>query len=148
MAALQLDSGRIGEAEKTLLKLTSLAPDYADGFTNLSVLHLRKRELDKAMAAADRAIAISPESFGAFFNKAEVFMMRGDYAAARDHFSKVVQLRPDFGPATLNLSLCYQATGDLAGARQVLDAYLTRFGNTNSPYLSSVRARLATLGPS
>ena len=95
IAALELDSGQLDEAEKTLLRLTEMAPQQAEAFVNLSVLYLRQREPAKAIAAADRAIAIKPDSAIAHFNKAEGLLEKGDVQDAIASYEQAVRLRPD-----------------------------------------------------
>ena len=95
IAALELDGGKLDEAEKTLLRLTEMAPQQAEAFVNLSVLYLRQREPAKAIAAADRAIAIKPDSAIAHFNKAEGLLEKGDVQDAIASYEQAVRLRPD-----------------------------------------------------
>jgi len=95
IAALELDGGQLDEAEKTLLRLTEMAPQQAEAFVNLSVLYLRQREPAKAIAAADRAIAIKPDSAIAHFNKAEGLLEKGDVQDAIASYEQAVRLRPD-----------------------------------------------------
>jgi len=95
IAALELDGGQLDEAEKTLLRLTEMAPQQAEAFVNLSVLYLRQREPAKAIAAADRAIAIKPDSAIAHFNKAEGLLEKGDLQHAIASYEQAVRLRPD-----------------------------------------------------
>src|SRR5438552_8699080 len=95
IAALELDGGQLDEAEKTLLRLTEMAPQQAEAFVNLSVLYLRQREPAKAIAAADRAIAIKPDSAIAHFNKAEGLLEKGDVQDAIASYEQTVRLRPD-----------------------------------------------------
>ncbi len=95
IAALELDGGKLDEAEKTLLRLIEMAPPQAEAFVNLSVLYLRQREPAKAIAAADRAIAIKPDSAIAHFNKAEGLLEKGDVQDAIASYEQAVRLRPD-----------------------------------------------------
>src|SRR5262249_41583231 len=95
MAAIYLDTGRLGEEEKTLIKLTEIAPNYTEGFINLAVLYVRKRDPDKAIVAADRAIALNPEAFAAHFNRAEALTLKGAYSAAVPGYERAIYLRPD-----------------------------------------------------
>ncbi|PYR85110.1 MAG: hypothetical protein DMG19_15540 [Acidobacteria bacterium] len=95
IAALELDGGKLDEAEKTLLRLIEMAPPQAEAFVNLSVLYLRQREPAKAIAAADRAIAIKPDSAIAHFNKAEGLLEKGDLQHAIASYEQAVRLRPD-----------------------------------------------------
>ncbi len=95
IAALELDGGKLDEAEKTLLRLIEMAPQQAEAFVNLSVLYLRQREPAKAIAAADRAIAIKPDSAIAHFNKAEGLLEKGDVQDAIASYEQAVRLRPD-----------------------------------------------------
>jgi len=56
---------------------------------------LRQREPAKAIAAADRAIAIKPDSAIAHFNKAEGLLEKGVVQDAIASYEQAVRLRPD-----------------------------------------------------
>ncbi len=118
MAAMQIDNGQFGEGEKTLVKLTQIAPEYTEGFINLSVLYLRMRQTDKAIAAADRALKINSESFAAHYNKAEALTQKGDFKAAVPEYEKSVYLRPDINTFRMTLGAAYVRAGDYYSAEE------------------------------
>jgi tetratricopeptide (TPR) repeat protein len=139
IAAMQIDSGRLAEAEKTLLRVTRQAPDYSQGFTNLSVIYLRRQETDKSIAAAEQALALNSEDVGARFNLAEALTQKRDFKAALEHYRKVVQLRPDLEALHLSLALAYARAGDFAAAeRELLPA-------TNSPNAVATHVQMANI---
>ena len=101
-----------------MLKVTSLAPDFTEGFINLGVLYLRKQEPDRALPYLNRALAIAPEAFAAHFNKGEALKQKGDFQGAIESYKEAVYLRPDMDSFRLALGAAYSKTGDRAAAVQ------------------------------
>jgi protein O-mannosyl-transferase len=120
IAAIQLDSGQLEDAEATLLKVTEVAPNYPDGFINLAVLYIRKREPDKAVAALDHVLAQTSDSFVAHYNMGEALTLKGDFKNAAQSYSRAVALRPDLDWLRLRLGMAYVRAGDRVSAEKEL----------------------------
>lgn len=95
MAAMQIDGGHLDDGVATLEALTETAPNYPEGWINLSVGYMRQWRSDKAIAAASRAIELDSESAEAFYNRAEAFRQAGESALAQKDYKRAAYIRPD-----------------------------------------------------
>ncbi len=118
IAAIQIDEGRLDEGEKTLLKLTQLAPEYPEGFINLAVLYIRKREPEKAVAMCDHAIVLNSAAFAAHYNRAEALSQMSRYAEALESYKRAIYIRPDLPSFKMALGAAYVKAGDFDGAEK------------------------------
>ena len=105
MAAIYLNEGQYSKAEEMLLKVTSLSPDFPEGFINLGVFYIRTHATDKAIDALNQALKSNRQSFPAHFNKGEALTQKGDFKAALDSYKEAVRLRPDLDEFRLGLAV-------------------------------------------
>lgn len=118
IAAIYLDQGLLDPGEEMLVKVTTLAPSFTEGFINLGVLYIRKKDPDKALAAISRALEINPQSFSAHYNKGEALSLKGDLRAALESYKQAVYLRPDLHQFRLTLGAAYLRAGDRQAAEK------------------------------
>ncbi len=84
----------------------------------------RKGDLNRAMAAYQRALAIWPNHFPSRHNLAYDFYRQGDHQAAIEHFTWALGARPGDAMALNNLGLAYRESGDTAQAFGAFDLAL------------------------
>lgn len=90
----------------------------------LVLLHLKRGEPGKAVAAAQRLAAVAPDD-PAFLNLlASAQIANGDAQAARENYQKAAALQPKFLPARLNLGKLNRLEGKPAEAEAALAAVL------------------------
>jgi hypothetical protein len=65
--------------------------------------------------------------------------------AAIEQFRMTLKQQPDHVIATLNLAAALEMKGDVPGAKQTLQDYLQRYGDSGSSYANTIRQRLASL---
>jgi tetratricopeptide (TPR) repeat protein len=89
---------RTGEPKAAMVELEKLVevnPQSHRGYKHLGILGARtatnKADLYAAQAALERAVEINREETGALTALGEVFLLRGDYAAAEQHLAWVCQ---------------------------------------------------------
>lgn len=107
-ARMRLGVARLvaGDSAQALADLEAAAQLEAPGIqadAALILAYLRGRELDKALAAANRMLERHPESAEAHNLKGGVLMAARDHAAARASFEAALKLRPDMLSALVNL---------------------------------------------
>jgi eukaryotic-like serine/threonine-protein kinase len=90
------------------------------------------------------AIALQPDSYVAYYNRALCRTQLKEYTNALDDFERVLALRPDEKCVLLNRALTYEAAGDLSAALADLDAAIAGGQVPPRAYLlrSRIRARL------
>jgi len=95
LASVQIDLGRHGEAEKTLLGLLGEAPQDVDLLCDYSRLMLLTLHIDKAAALSEEALRIAPEDDRALSTRALVGLVRRPTGKSLDEVSQLVAHQPD-----------------------------------------------------
>ena len=99
LGLVMLERNRLAEAEQHLRSAIRIDPDFDEAWSNLGVVLLRRRRVDDATRAFEEALAIDPGHRDARRNLADVWMMRGDFAQARAHLMRLIQLTEEEGTA-------------------------------------------------
>ncbi len=106
-----LDPGEYAQARTCLERVTRLDPNFAVGFAWLSFMYVREHQyegfghpgdppaLDRALKAAQRAVALKPQSGRAHEALLGAYFARGNFAAAFAEGETALSLNP-FDPAT------------------------------------------------
>jgi Flp pilus assembly protein TadD len=84
---------------------------------------IAKKRWDKAIAAAESAVALAPDDAGYRTILGSAYLRAGRFASAETAYRDALTLRPDDGRVALNLALAQIATGKWAEARAVLDRH-------------------------
>ncbi len=90
LAALQV--GLIDQAKEELTATTVAAPGEPAGWANLALAHLRIGEFEEAAPAADRAVALAPESSEVVFLRARLEADAGQRDAAVADLRRAIEL--------------------------------------------------------
>ncbi len=105
--ALAISKLAVGEHDHAIAELelaTNLNAESARPGILLALTHLRMKEFDKALSAADTLIKSDPNN-PLFYNlKGGIFMGMEDAEKARDSFNKALSFQPDYFPAVSNLA--------------------------------------------
>ncbi len=92
LGLVMLEREDLAEAEHCFRAAIRIDPDFDEAWANLGVVLLRMGRVDDATDAFEEALAIDPGHVGARRNLADVWMMRQDFAQARAHLMRLVQL--------------------------------------------------------
>lgn len=85
----------LGENETALQKLgeaVRLNPDSFEAWHAITEIHFSMRQLDEALEAAEKALAIKPEDIHIHTSLSRIYMERGDKATAEKHGAKARML--------------------------------------------------------
>ena len=74
LALMRMESGETAQAETLLRRLTEDFPDLADPFNNLAVILAGRGDMDAALDALQRAVALQPEHVQAQENLGDVLL--------------------------------------------------------------------------
>jgi len=100
------DEGKHNQTRACLEQLTAVDPTFSDGFAALAVLYMREYAfgygvrlgdpppLDRALAAAQRAVTLKPEGPRAHQALLEVSFFRGDFSRFVEEAEKAIALNP------------------------------------------------------
>ncbi|NHA15390.1 XrtA/PEP-CTERM system TPR-repeat protein PrsT [Thioalkalivibrio sp. XN279] len=114
--AAQLQEGRTAEAREIAGRLAEENPDDASLRATLGGLFLYANRVDEAVAWMEDALRLDPGHVAAHFNLGRIAAVRGDLAAARDHFTAIVENNPGNTAALSALAQLDWAAGDREAA--------------------------------
>jgi protein O-mannosyl-transferase len=137
-------AGDRDSAEKEFNALTS-GSVAADAFRQLGSLYSDEGRLDQAVQYLDQATRLKPVFPDAYHDLGVAYLRKQTLDAAIEQFRMVLRQQPDHGPAALNLAMAQQLKGDVPGARQTLQEFVEKYGNSSSPFVQQARQRLAGL---
>ena len=86
--------------------------NIAFAFRNRGVAYYKKGDFDRAIADADRAIAVKPDWAEAFCDRGAAYGAKGDYDRANADNDMAIRLKPDFAAAYNNRGFVYFLKGD------------------------------------
>jgi len=89
-----VQAGDYGRALTLLQKVVQGDPRHADAWNYIGFSHKQLKQVDQALAAYQRALAINPSHLGALEYLGETYLHRGDLAKAREQLAKLKSLCP------------------------------------------------------
>ncbi|MFO1337329.1 MAG: tetratricopeptide repeat protein [Burkholderiaceae bacterium] len=102
------------------------APERADGWTLLGILHKRASRLDDAEAAYRRAVQLQPLYGDAWNNLGNLLRDRDDRTGALAAYREALRLNPASAEPQHNLGVALEHFGDWDGALAAFDATVQR----------------------
>ena len=108
----------------------SLLPDPKDKIEEQNLLHEAMIASEDgrpgdARAALEKVVELDPQSVAGFGQLGQLELQMKDYPKAADHLSLARQLRPGDSTFAFDEGRAKEANGDLAGAKEALEASLT-----------------------
>jgi len=85
-ALASYQSGRLDQARAALQGVLGAQPRHVPALILAGVVAGQRRDLDAALQAFDRALALEPDNASAHFNKANILLLRGSWLEAWPHF--------------------------------------------------------------
>ncbi len=119
-AARHAGAGRVREALDIQRQVTALAPDDAQGFLQLGLLHRREGEIPQATLALERARSLAPADPNACAALAEIYLDAKRFEEAMRECKSLIALVPASVPARQVLSSIYFHRGQMERALDVL----------------------------
>jgi tetratricopeptide (TPR) repeat protein len=102
------DSGRaVGEIQKAI----ELAPDHVPALVGLTVIFLKREELDQALEYGERAIKANPADFSTHVALGRVLLAKENPARAASELEAAVKLAPASPEARFSLASAYSRLG-------------------------------------
>ena len=132
-------------AEKVFKELTN-SPVAPEAYRNLGLLYNNAGQPDQALEHFQQAARLREIFPDVHHDMGLVYLRKQMLDQAIEQFRLVLEQQPDHGPAILNLAAVYQMKGDSQTAREALQGFIQRYGNSNSPYVAQARQRLLALG--
>ncbi len=121
-AGIALNSGDITGAQKILSDLTSREPDDAAAWSLYAQSLIATGDNAEALVAAQRAVALSPDSVSALLTKSLAHQALFELKEALKLAREAVEIAPDDAAARLTCARLLFAMDDMKGTRQQLEA--------------------------
>jgi len=99
-------------------RAVEIAPELPLAHTALGVAQTLAKDFDAAEASFDRAIAMNPRYFEAYYHYARMTFQRGKLSKAAELFEKAAEVRPEDYQVPLLLRQVYLSLGNLDKAMQ------------------------------
>jgi len=94
-------------AEKIFKDFIHHKPELAGAYSNLALIHFKKKEYTKSMALANQAIQLNPKQSQAYNLRGQLYIIEGEIHKAKDDYSRSIELKPGYANAQYNLALLY-----------------------------------------
>ncbi|MBW2066438.1 MAG: tetratricopeptide repeat protein [Deltaproteobacteria bacterium] len=109
---------RLGEdlACQNAIRLKAEVPRVVEKLVDASNDSFKKREWDRVIQLASKALELDPENAVAYANRAGAFFYKGQYSDAVKDCTKALEIDPDFGLAYNNKGAALEALGNLTEA--------------------------------
>lgn len=104
-AVVQIDHGRLEEAEKLLREAIELDCGFAEAHYRLGLIHRQRGEIEDAADCQELAVYYDPRHVPAHLALAALHASLGRHAQAADHYLSVVELCPKDVATRTNLCL-------------------------------------------
>jgi protein O-GlcNAc transferase len=102
-AVAQYRLGRLGEAIANLKRAHHLNPQDVGILTNLGACLYESRDFQGAINSFENALSLNSTEYTARFNLANTFSEVLMYDRANREFARVLEVKPDYLPASINL---------------------------------------------
>lgn len=75
-------------------QVTTMKPDYAEGWNRRATVHFMMQNFAKSMADIERTLELEPRHFGALAGMGQIFKVRGNKEMALSAYSRVLDVYP------------------------------------------------------
>lgn len=107
-------------ADSELVRVIQLSPRFAHAMLTRAYIQAVMDQRDSAVALAERAQSIEPDSWIALFNRAMIESAAGRPAEAIRHFEAALNIQPDRPDVKLHLAMEYRTVGQTQAAAAIL----------------------------
>jgi tetratricopeptide (TPR) repeat protein len=117
-----LDQLQFADALDAFEHVVKLRPDYADGYTNLSVTNIAWEKFSAARAGVAKALELSPGNARALYYRALIERRLGHTAAEIADLKRVIAMYPESADARRELGISYYQSHNSAAAMEQFQA--------------------------
>ncbi|MDH5443934.1 MAG: tetratricopeptide repeat protein [Gammaproteobacteria bacterium] len=106
-ALISMKKGKYKLAIKQFNKIIKQQPGLAGPHTNLGIIYLKKKSLDKARQSLEKAIELNKQSTIAYNHLGIVYRNMGRFDDAEQAYLKAIEINTSYDYAHLNLGILY-----------------------------------------
>jgi Flp pilus assembly protein TadD len=107
LGAIQLEMGRLNDAEATLNKAQAIDPGDSFVIGSLGIVRFRQQKYDEAFDLLSRAVDLDPRNAQAYNFLGVTLSQKGQRAAAETALRKALEIAPTMPDAHFNLAVIY-----------------------------------------
>jgi tetratricopeptide (TPR) repeat protein len=109
------DRHELENATAAFQTAVALGAEHAETHFNLAVVYEQENRLDEALKEIVASLALAPEDLDAANTDAIICAKMGNLVFARNIWTQLVQVAPDYAPARTNLAILNRSCGDACG---------------------------------
>jgi len=94
-------------AEKIFNEFILHKPELAGAYSNLALMHFKKKEYTTSLELVNKAIQLNPEQSQAYNLRGQIFIIQGKIHEAKVDYLKAIEIKPAYANAQYNLALLY-----------------------------------------
>jgi cellulose synthase operon protein C len=147
LAEVRLAKGETDQGVRDLEALSAAEPNAREPDMALIATHMRARNYEKALAAADALVKKQPQNSVAHNAKGAVYAAMGDGKNARQSFEKALALDPGSTEAIFNLATLDAMEGKTADAKKRYEQVLAKDPKSERALLGLAQLQIASNAP-
>ncbi|VAW58074.1 TPR domain protein, putative component of TonB system [hydrothermal vent metagenome] len=94
-------------AERIFKEFILNKPELAGAYSNLALMHFRKKEYDASLKLVNKAIQLNPRQSQAYNLRGQLYIIDGKIHEAKNDYSEAIKLKPGYSNAQYNIALLY-----------------------------------------
>jgi tetratricopeptide (TPR) repeat protein len=124
MGVVNMETGKLADAEPQLAKATEIEPNLATAFFALGICRNQMAKYPEAETALARGLELEPTSPDGHYHIAEAYWNLGRWDDSEPHARKALALKPDLAPAHVLLGNALLRKHDAPAALKEFQEYL------------------------
>ncbi|MFK5950133.1 MAG: tetratricopeptide repeat protein [Methylococcales bacterium] len=97
----------LSKAQRIFHEFIRNKPELAGGYSNLALVHFKKKEYEKSLKQVNKALKLNPKQAQALNLRAQLYILDGKIHAAKDDYLLAIKTKPNYANAQYNLALLY-----------------------------------------
>ncbi len=144
LGAIYFGQGNLEKAQELNEMAIKAQPDLsAQAHANLGLIWQQRNEMDKSIAAYEKALQYDPKLATVWMNLTSVLTMKGDDGRALKAAQRATELEPDSALAQNNLAVAFFFSGDYASSKNHMEKARELGYSVDSKFIAALEEKLA-----
>ncbi len=91
---------------------------YMNAYINMAEAYYKLEDYNSAVKILDAGLKQEPDNYILLNNKGYILFVQGNYTQAIPYYKASLEIKPDYGTASVNLADCYRAMSDSAKTKK------------------------------
>ncbi|MFK5892001.1 MAG: tetratricopeptide repeat protein [Pseudomonadota bacterium] len=97
----------LAKAQRIFNEFIRNKPQLAGAYTNLALIHFKKKEHDKSLKLVNKALKLNKKQAQALNLRAQLYVIDGKIHKAKDDYLLAIKNKPEYTNAQYNIALLY-----------------------------------------